>query len=441
MECARGVGQGLWAAVHSVNASLAACSSAAAVAAKDAADPTARATTTSLACAQGVLLKKALATAVRLNLSEGAEPNMSKELRAGINSICAEFVNGSVGSEAKQDGLDKRMCGSAVGRAFAMLTAPNSDVVEGLCRSVENQVVASQCQSAATTALSQAEERIPEYCDSVEVGMGAAPTVSRAFQTAARSVVGVDFEGGTPADASLLNSSSSAYVTAANNDANADADDEHNEPVLWKQASAPTASPEQALEPKPPEIADAEPPAAPELSPTMSTSPSSSFPASSISTPSSASSSPGSPLSPPLQTLPNSPPATVSACLPSPSPPAADPRSFDFWGCSMAVNNPAHTVAVRRGGRPDSVPLSFCGSVVDYPIAKGHTAQQKREDANMKVLHAAVSRTLRASPGNGGTSTMQACVAAVKAGEHLGCGATLSFESVMNVLAIENAEM
>ena len=33
MECARGVGQGLWAATRSVNESLAACTSAAAVAA------------------------------------------------------------------------------------------------------------------------------------------------------------------------------------------------------------------------------------------------------------------------------------------------------------------------------------------------------------------------------------------------------------------------
>ena len=32
MECARGVGQGLWAATRSVNESLAACTSAAAVA-------------------------------------------------------------------------------------------------------------------------------------------------------------------------------------------------------------------------------------------------------------------------------------------------------------------------------------------------------------------------------------------------------------------------
>jgi hypothetical protein len=42
MECARGVGQGIWAALRSVNASLAACTAAAAVAAKEAPNPAGR---------------------------------------------------------------------------------------------------------------------------------------------------------------------------------------------------------------------------------------------------------------------------------------------------------------------------------------------------------------------------------------------------------------
>ena len=96
--------------------------------------PAGRATTTAHACAQGVVLKKALATAVHLDLSA----TMSKGLVTGINSICAEFVHGP-GSVGEQGGLNKRVCGSAAGRAFAMLTAPSVTIPEvGGCTAAES---------------------------------------------------------------------------------------------------------------------------------------------------------------------------------------------------------------------------------------------------------------------------------------------------------------
>ena len=178
VTCATGIGQGLFSATKSLPSAVSLCHAAAITIADEradlAADRAALETRMHRACVSGALLRAALVKVKTLALD--ATASSFDATRDGLAAVCAPFAetvsrnNASSSSSAAASvadalhaplrELNPALCGAALGRAVAMLTAPSFadgaqalGVAERLCvDAVEDPVIAGACAEAARVA-------------------------------------------------------------------------------------------------------------------------------------------------------------------------------------------------------------------------------------------------------------------------------------------------
>ena len=394
--CAAGIGQGLFAASKSLSASVSLCHAAAIeiAAERAAADPSldqmAAETRLRRACISGALLRNALAKVTKLALdanatassetSETGSGTVSKageddgsaaaRVREGLDAVCAAFAetsadasasaSSSAGASAPEDALlrelNPALCGAALGRAMAMITAPSftdddaeaarrvdadGGVAERLCGLVTDTAVAAACAEAALAAAAARETpggAAFSFCeargDAAEATTGGrepdaaatAGVVERAEETGGA----LGFGDWIPARTNATNATNATNET---NETNADPDPD---PAGCDAFSLRTGSQTEA-----------------------------SF-------------------------------------------------DFGFAGCALAAEGAGFRVAAARGGAPEVASLPFCGEAVAYPIAAGNAAHHRAEDDGIKDVHARATEALFTSFADATDAEKEACASALK---------------------------